>query len=109
MGCSVTSSTNAIFLINLDPINKFIKRSNNKTVKPQYQHTSAQLAVADPEFPKGSTNPKVWTRTYYFANFPQKLHENEKKSGREGGTRDAGSLGSANAYQRTFQADLFYS
>ena len=40
--------------------------------------------MADPGFPRGGgTNPKGGgARTYYLANFSQKLHENEEILGR---------------------------
>ena len=35
--------------------------------------------MADPGFPRGGgANPKGGAPTYYLANFPQKLHENEE-------------------------------
>ena len=37
------------------------------------------LSVADPGLPRASTNSRGVAPTYYFAKFPLKLHENEKK------------------------------
>ena len=54
--------------------------NNTSDFRMQFQ----MYPVADPGFPRGgSANPKRGP-TYYLANFPQKLHENEEILGQRG-------------------------
>ena len=57
----------------------------------------------------GTPTPEFDPNTYDLERFLPKTTWKWMKLGREGGARPWRPLGSTNAYQRTFQADLFYS